>query len=134
MVTLSSKVKFRYISAMHKPIIAANWKMNKTMGETEEFIHSFLPLDKVNKNIHVAKNSHPSGELDIHDLDVDIVNILTVLHMCGFLVEGEVGIKVTPKGKSINSTIRFKPHEGLLSKFLNVLSFKVDMNLKDIFK
>jgi len=29
---------------MRKPFIAANWKMNKTSQETEEFIHSFIPL------------------------------------------------------------------------------------------
>ena len=28
---------------MRKPLIAANWKMNKTAGETEDFIHAFLP-------------------------------------------------------------------------------------------
>ncbi|UCH81634.1 MAG: triose-phosphate isomerase [Nitrospiraceae bacterium] len=31
---------------MLKPFIAANWKMNKTSQETEEFIHSFIPLVK----------------------------------------------------------------------------------------
>lgn len=28
---------------MRKPLIAANWKMNKSIGEAEEFIHVFLP-------------------------------------------------------------------------------------------
>ena len=31
---------------MRKPFIAANWKMNKTIEETGEFISSFLPLVK----------------------------------------------------------------------------------------
>ncbi len=31
---------------MRKPLIAANWKMNKTIGETEDFIHSFLLMVK----------------------------------------------------------------------------------------
>ena len=31
---------------MRKPFIAANWKMNKTAVETEEFINSFLPMVK----------------------------------------------------------------------------------------
>jgi triosephosphate isomerase len=31
---------------MLKPLIAANWKMNKTTGETEDFIRSFLPMVK----------------------------------------------------------------------------------------
>ena len=31
---------------MRKPFIAANWKMNKTSQETEEFINAFIPLVK----------------------------------------------------------------------------------------
>lgn len=31
---------------MLKPLIAANWKMNKTIGETEDFLRSFLPMVK----------------------------------------------------------------------------------------
>jgi triosephosphate isomerase len=31
---------------MLKPLIAANWKMNKTIGETEDFINSFIPMVK----------------------------------------------------------------------------------------
>jgi triosephosphate isomerase len=31
---------------MLKSLIAANWKMNKTVGETEDFIRSFLPMVK----------------------------------------------------------------------------------------
>jgi len=31
---------------MRKPFIAANWKMTKTIGETEEFINAFLPMVK----------------------------------------------------------------------------------------
>ncbi len=31
---------------MRKPFIAANWKLNKTSQETEEFINSFIPLVK----------------------------------------------------------------------------------------
>jgi len=29
---------------MRKPIIAANWKMNKTVSEAEEFVNKFIPL------------------------------------------------------------------------------------------
>lgn len=31
---------------MRKPFISANWKMNKTVDETEEFINSFIPMVK----------------------------------------------------------------------------------------
>ncbi|MCL5978410.1 MAG: triose-phosphate isomerase [Nitrospirae bacterium] len=31
---------------MRKPFIAANWKMNKTIGETKSFLDEFIPLVK----------------------------------------------------------------------------------------
>ena len=38
---------------MRKPFIAANWKMNKTVGETRDFINSFLPLVKKVRGVDV---------------------------------------------------------------------------------
>jgi triosephosphate isomerase len=40
---------------MPKPLIAANWKMNKTIEETEDFISSFLPIkDAADVDIFIA--------------------------------------------------------------------------------
>ncbi|MBI4687849.1 MAG: triose-phosphate isomerase [Nitrospirae bacterium] len=39
---------------MLKPFIAANWKMNKTIKETEDFITSFLPMVKDVKDVDIA--------------------------------------------------------------------------------
>jgi triosephosphate isomerase len=38
---------------MRKPFIAANWKMNKNIEETEEFINSFLPLVKAVSDVDI---------------------------------------------------------------------------------
>jgi len=38
---------------MHRPLIAANWKMYKTIGETEDFIHSFLPMVRDVKDVDI---------------------------------------------------------------------------------
>ena len=38
---------------MRKPFIAANWKMNKTAEETEEFINTFLPMVKDVTNVDI---------------------------------------------------------------------------------
>ncbi len=38
---------------MLKPLIAANWKMNKTIGEAEDFINSFLPMVKAVTDVEV---------------------------------------------------------------------------------
>ncbi len=47
--------EFNYIIyAMRKPLISANWKMNKTVGETEEFINSFLPMVKDVTGVDIA--------------------------------------------------------------------------------
>ncbi len=38
---------------MRKPFIAANWKMTKTIGETEEFINAFLPMVKDIRDVDI---------------------------------------------------------------------------------
>lgn len=38
---------------MRKPFISANWKMNKTIDETVEFINAFLPLVKDIKDVDI---------------------------------------------------------------------------------
>ncbi len=55
---------------MHRPLIAANWKMNKTIGETEDFIHSFLPMIK-----------------DVDDVDIIIAPPFTSLSAASSLLE-----------------------------------------------
>ncbi len=56
---------------MRKPFIAANWKMNKTAGETEEFINSFLPLVK-----------------DVTDVDILLAPPYTSLSAAAKLLKG----------------------------------------------
>jgi triosephosphate isomerase len=55
---------------MHRPLIAANWKMNKTIGETEDFIHSFLAMIK-----------------DVDDVDILIAPPFTSLSVASSLLE-----------------------------------------------
>ena len=56
---------------MIKPFIAANWKMNKTIGETEDFVRSFLPMVK-----------------DITDVDILIAPPFTSLNSAKELLSG----------------------------------------------
>jgi triosephosphate isomerase len=39
---------------MRRPFIAANWKMNKTPGESENFIRSFIPMVKDINNVDIV--------------------------------------------------------------------------------
>lgn len=56
---------------MRRPFITANWKMNKTIGETEDFVRSFLPLVK-----------------DITDVDILIAPPFTSLNSAKELLSG----------------------------------------------
>lgn len=55
---------------MRRPFITANWKMNKTIGETEDFVRSFLPMIK-----------------DITDVDILIAPPFTSLSRVSVLLE-----------------------------------------------
>jgi triosephosphate isomerase len=55
---------------MRKPFISANWKMNKTIEETGEFINSFLPMVK-----------------DVTDVDILIAPPLTSLQAAAGLLK-----------------------------------------------
>ncbi|MDD5018587.1 MAG: triose-phosphate isomerase, partial [Eubacteriales bacterium] len=39
---------------MRKPIIAGNWKMNKTAGETKQLISELIPLVKDVKDVEIV--------------------------------------------------------------------------------
>jgi triosephosphate isomerase len=39
---------------MRKPFIAANWKMNKTVSETQEFLSAFIPEVKDEKDVDIV--------------------------------------------------------------------------------
>ncbi|NTU43436.1 MAG: triose-phosphate isomerase, partial [Nitrospirales bacterium] len=39
---------------MRKPFISANWKMNKTVGETKAFLEEFIPLVKDVRDVEIV--------------------------------------------------------------------------------
>ena len=39
---------------MRKPILAANWKLHKSVGESENFARAFLPLVKAAKAVDIV--------------------------------------------------------------------------------
>jgi hypothetical protein len=89
-------------------------------------------LDKLSQ---VPSMGHPFGESEIVNPDVKLFEIISVLQEKGLAVEGEVGlVELTPSGMAARATVRFKPREGLLSKLANIISLKVEINLKDLFK
>jgi len=48
------------------------------------------------------------------------------------VVEGEFGLELTSSGKTIRSSVKFRPKESLISKIINQFSIKID--LKSLFR
>lgn len=55
---------------MRRPLIAANWKMNKTIGETETFLFEFIPMVR-----------------DVKDADIVVAPPFTSLHSASLLLK-----------------------------------------------
>ena len=50
------------------------------------------------------------------------------------IVEGEMGLEISPAGEKLRANLRFKPREGLISKLLRNFNMdvKVHLTLKDL--
>lgn len=93
----------------------------------------------VNQLLYAPQVGHPFGkseivpaEVALTNLDGSLANIIDSLQERKFLVEGEAGLEITPEGTSIRSTVRYKPRESFLSKLSRIISFKIDVSLKDL--
>lgn len=63
--------------------------------------------------------------------DADVPALIDSHGEKAYIVEDEVGCKITEKGRSKRATIHFEPRESLVSKLIN--RFEVKLNLKSIF-
>jgi len=77
---------------------------------------------------------HPFGSLEIIDSKIKFDSLVPTLKEMGLLVEGEVGMEISPDGEKYRATVKFKPREGLVSKLSKIFSVKVDLSLKDFFQ
>lgn len=77
---------------------------------------------------------HPFGKFEVFGSKLELNEVVDSLQERGLLVEGEAGIEITQDGKQLRAQVRFRPREGLLARLANILSVKIDLNLKDLFK
>ena len=68
---------------------------------------------------------HPFGESELIDKTNDFVGTLAALKEAGYVAEGELGMEVAESGRTVRSTIKVRPREGLLTKLLNRVSVSV---------
>jgi len=64
--------------------------------------------------------------------NVPLTEVIDALQDRGLVVEGEIGLEIAPEGRSIRTSLKFKPREGIVSKVINRFSLNID--LKDLFK
>lgn len=103
-----------------------------TLGLVERSTSNVTEL--INQLTSTPLEGHPFGSLEIIDNKVQIDDLVPALKEMGLLVEGEVGIEVSPEGKKYRATVKFKPREGLISKLSKIFSVKIDFSLRDLFK
>jgi hypothetical protein len=77
---------------------------------------------------------HPLAPNELVDPHARITELVDALQDRGLLVEGSGAIEISPTGQEVRAELKFRPREGLMEKLSRVLSVKVDINLKDIFK
>ena len=87
---------------------------------------------QLEKQISESPNlGHPFGQTEIAKVNQSITDIIDELKQRKLIVDGEVGLEISPEGQVIRQTIRFKPREGILSKLINRVSVNID--LKSLF-
>lgn len=80
------------------------------------------------KHVDTLTNlGHPQGDPEIVSTR-KLADMVDALRDRDLVVEGEFGLEVSESGKTIRSTVRFKPREGALSKVLNKLSLTLNVN------
>jgi hypothetical protein len=100
------------------------------LGLVDREIHNPLDISSVIASAPTA--GHPVAAPEIVDAKTSLSEILEALSDKKLISEGEVSFELTPAGRSLRSTVRFKPRESVLSKLLN--RFSVSLNLRDLFR
>ncbi|RWH69658.1 MAG: hypothetical protein EOQ86_31000 [Mesorhizobium sp.] len=63
-----------------------------------------------------------------------MTDMIDELQARGFVVSGETEIAIGPEGTTFRQTISHRPAEGLIERLSKIVSFKVDLNLRDLLK
>lgn len=101
------------------------------LGFIEQEIHQNEDLIKHIEN--VPNFGHPFGENELIDA-TKLNHVVDALKEKGLVVEGEFSLGVTENGMEKRMLVKFSPRESIFKRLSNVISVKVDFNIKDLFK
>ena len=74
---------------------------------------------------------HPFGDMEIITSQSGLVAVLEQMKDIGYVAEGEHGIEMSEQGRTIRSTVKFRPREGFLTKLVNRLNLTASISPKD---
>ena len=63
-----------------------------------------------------------------------MLETLEELKGAGYVADAEFGVEITDKGRAVRQNIKIRPRESLISKIAKIISVKLDISAKDIFK
>ncbi|MCM2453659.1 hypothetical protein [Agrobacterium vitis] len=86
------------------------------------------------KSMSIAKSEgHQLSENELLPDITEVPDILDEFQARGYAVEGEASWELTPEGKTMRQSIKFRPRESLISKIVSRFSVSASLDLKDIF-
>lgn len=76
---------------------------------------------------------HPLQRPELVDADVEICDIVDALQERGLVAEGEVGFEITEQGHQVRGTVKFRPREAFISRFLNKVNLEFKLSTEGWF-
>lgn len=101
------------------------------LGFIEKEIH--MKEDLIKKIENVPTYGHPFGENELIDAK-KLNHVVDALKEKGLVVEGEFSLGITEVGKEKRMIVKFSPRESIFKRLSNIISIKVDLSIKDLFK
>lgn len=92
-------------------------------------------LDELGRSLNVSEQlGHPLAPCEITSDSRNIQTIIDDLSSMGLVVEGEIGLEITPAGTSSRAVVKFRPRESFLSKLFQSLKLNISLNagIKDL--
>ncbi len=88
----------------------------------------------VSDSVELApKLGHFYGALEhANTFQGSIPELLDELGALGYVAEGDHGIEITPEGRTVRTSIKFRPREGLVAKILGRMHFNLTVSPHDI--
>lgn len=92
----------------------------------------YKPTDLIKQIENVPNYGHPFGDNELIDA-TKLNHIVDALKEKGLVVEGEFSLGITEDGTEKRMLVKFSPRESIFKRLSNIISVKIDLNIKDFF-